>query len=212
MGVHSVWHSLLALHHRIDALLRHCERLEARLDTAMRLTLLQQQVAELKAELEALKAAPRQIVIEKLENRVDTLTVNTLNGILNVGIAHNAALPVDPQLLVGNRPLADLVNPEEGTAPSPHAPIDTRRTGFPLPPHRRTEENRMPNTKSNPMRERASAPTIAVGTIAVNQIRETGSLNIGHTRIVRLLPIPTREPPSSPRPQAHPNADRREQP
>jgi len=131
MGVHPVWHSLLALHHRIDALLRHCERLEARLDTAMRLTLLQQQVAELKAELEALKAAPRQIVIEKLENRVDTLTVNTLNGILNVGIAHNAALPVDPQLLVSNRPLADLVNPEEGTAPSPHAPIDTPPDGVP---------------------------------------------------------------------------------
>ncbi|MCG0315146.1 MAG: spore germination protein GerPC [Calditerricola sp.] len=209
--MHPVWHSLLALHHRIDALLRHCERLETRLDTTMRLTLLQQQVAELKAELEALKAAPRQIVIEKLENRVDTLTVNTLNGILNVGIAHNAALPVDPQLLVSNRPLADLVNPEEGTAPSPHAPIDTPPDG--VPPAAPSPNGGKPDAQheTEPDAEK-SAPTIAVGTIAVNQILETGSLNIGHTRIVRLLPIATRKMPSSPRPQAHPNADRREQP
>lgn len=129
MGVHPIWHPLFALHHRIDALIRRCERLEAQFNTAVRLRRLQRQVALLKAELEALKAAPRQIVIEKLENTVGTLTVNTLNGILNVGVAHNATLPVEEQLVVGDKPFADLVNPAAGAPPSPHPPTDTPADG-----------------------------------------------------------------------------------
>lgn len=54
-----------------------------------------------------------------------TLTVNTLNGILNVGVAHNATLPVEEQLVVGDKRLADLVNPEAEALPSPHPPTDT---------------------------------------------------------------------------------------
>ncbi|GAB6933678.1 hypothetical protein JCM14719A_20310 [Calditerricola satsumensis] len=70
----------------------------------------------------------------------------------------------------------------------------------------------MRKTRRHPREENVSTLTIAVGALAVHQIREAGSLNIGHTRNVRLLPAIKREPATPAQPKTHPEDARRERP
>jgi hypothetical protein len=88
---------------------RRCNQMEATLNLCREINQLKLEIVEIKIELEKAKAPSTQITIQKLENKVDNLSVSTLSGILNIGIAQNQSGAVEGNLLsVGGKSLDEL--------------------------------------------------------------------------------------------------------
>ncbi|USG66135.1 hypothetical protein NDK47_02010 [Brevibacillus ruminantium] len=107
----NLYRHLQQIQMRISLLTRRCNRIEAALESWQEITQLKLEMVKMKVELEKMKSHPTQIVIQKLENKVDNLDVTTLNGILNIGVAQNHSGAAEgKQLSIGGKSLEDLLS------------------------------------------------------------------------------------------------------
>ena len=103
--------SLQQIERRIRQLKRRCNRMEAALEMCHEITKLKLEMVKMKVELDKVKSLPTQIIIQKLENKIDNLDVTTLNGVLNIGVAQNQSGAVEgKQLSIGGKPIEESVS------------------------------------------------------------------------------------------------------